>query len=105
MNLGSNKKLHFALRLLFKSIIHVFQFLRNKATDDEGKRAINLLQFWLDVQAFKTFCNSISDEVNSNTEILKDQVSSNQYQLKSISWIIIVEAIKFFVQIKPIECI
>ena len=87
MNLGLNK-LHFALILLFKSTIHVFQFLRNKAADDEGKRAINLLQFWLDVQAFKTLCNSISDEVNSNTEILKDQVSSNQYQLMSISLII-----------------
>ena len=85
-------------------MIHVFQFLRNKAAEDDGKRAINLLQFWLDVQAFKTFCNSISDEVNSNTEILKDQVSSNQYQLMSISYQY-VDAIKFFVQIKPIECI
>ena len=65
----------FTFRFLLKSIIHVFQFLRNKDAEDDGKRAINLLQFWLDVQSFKTFCNSMSDEVNSNTEILKDQVS------------------------------
>ena len=95
-------KLHFTLRFLLKSIIYVFQFLRNKAAEDDGKRAINLLQFWLDVQAFKTFCNSISDEVNSNTEILQDQVSSYRYQ-QMIPYQCITQ--KFVILIKSIQSI
>ena len=86
-------------------MIYVFQFLRNKAAEDDGKRAINLLQFWLDVQAFKTFCNSISDEVNSNTEILQDQVSSYRYQQMIPYQCIIPLTQKFVILIKSIQSI
>ena len=33
------------------------------------------MQFWLDVQAYKAFCYSTCDEINSNAEIPTDEVS------------------------------
>ena len=57
---------------------------------DESKRAVNLLQFWLDVQAFKALSISTSNARNSEVDSSIGQVKTKLNTNLDISIIILI---------------